>query len=170
MERLNHCIRCDVIQIPSRRRDGPVPELFGDDPNIDAFGPQFGGVGVSEAVGVHALGDTGLSTEAGKEDADVAVGEGATVEHAKDRISPVDLVFGSNLKPSNEPVERLAIHTYGPRSAALGEQHADGAVMGVQVLGPQRQSFVDPQARTVEDGDQGVIADLAALPQRASPT
>ena len=39
-------IRRDVIQIPSRRRDGPVPQLFGDDPNIDALGPQFGGVGM----------------------------------------------------------------------------------------------------------------------------
>ena len=47
MNRLNYRIRRDVVQIPCRRRDVPVPQLFGDDPDIDALGPQFGGMGVT---------------------------------------------------------------------------------------------------------------------------
>ena len=44
MQRLDDGIRRDVIQIPCRRRNHPVTELLGDDPDINALGPQFGGM------------------------------------------------------------------------------------------------------------------------------
>ena len=58
-----------------------MPELLRDDPDIDALGTQFGGVGVAESMGMHALGDPGLASQAGEEDADIAVCKGATIEH-----------------------------------------------------------------------------------------
>ena len=46
-----HCLdyapRRDVIEIPRRRRDCLMPELLRNDPDIDALGPKFGGMGVS---------------------------------------------------------------------------------------------------------------------------
>ena len=69
-----------MIQIPSRRRDRPVPELLGDDPDIDTFCPQLGGVRVPESVGMHSFGDPGLATQSGKQDTDVAILEGLAVE------------------------------------------------------------------------------------------
>ena len=80
MERLNHRIRRNVIEIPSRRRNCPVSKLLGDDPDIDTFCPQLGGVRVPEAVGVHSFGDPGLATQSGKQDTDVAILEGLAVE------------------------------------------------------------------------------------------
>ena len=40
LHRFYDCQRRDVIQIPSRRRDCPVPQLLGDDPDIDSLGPR----------------------------------------------------------------------------------------------------------------------------------
>ena len=91
-----------------------MPQLLGDDPDINAFRPQFCSVRMSEAVSMHTLGDPGLTSQAGKKHANVAILEGLAVKQAEDRISPVDAVVGSNLKPSNESVERLAIHPHSP--------------------------------------------------------
>ena len=69
--------------------------------------------------------------------------EVAAVEHTEDRISPIDAVVGSNLKPSNEPVEGMPIHAHGPRPS-FGEQHTNRTVLGVEVLGSRFQSLVEP--------------------------
>ena len=81
MNCLNDRIRRNVVQIPSRRGDRPMPQRLGNDPNIDAFGSQLGGMCMSEAVGVDTLSDPGLATETGEEDADVAVGNDSYHHH-----------------------------------------------------------------------------------------
>ena len=57
-----------------------MTKLFRDDPNIDAFSPQLGGMGMSEAVSMHAFSDPSLATQSGEEDTDVAILEGLAVE------------------------------------------------------------------------------------------
>ena len=97
-----------MIEIPCRGRNCSVTQLLGDDSYIYTLGSQFGGMRVSEAMGMHAFGDPGLTAKTGEEDADVAIYEGAAVEHAEDRISPVDAVVGPDIKPVEKHVERLA--------------------------------------------------------------
>ena len=50
-----------MIQVLSRRRDGPIAQLLRDDADVHAFGAELGGVRVPEAVGVNALLDAGLA-------------------------------------------------------------------------------------------------------------
>ncbi len=98
-----------------------MPELLGDDPDIDAFCPQLGGVGVAEAMGVDAFGDPGLAAQTREEDADVAILEGLAVEQAKDRISPINAMGGTDLKPLVKRLERLTVHPDSPGAAPLCE-------------------------------------------------
>ena len=76
-----------------------MPELLGDDPDIDALGPQLGGVSVPESVCMYPLGDPGLVSQTGEEHANVAILEELAVEQAKNRFSPVDAMGGPDLKP-----------------------------------------------------------------------
>ena len=39
-----------MIEVPRRRRDCPVPELLGDDPDVHALGAELGRVRVAQAV------------------------------------------------------------------------------------------------------------------------
>ena len=53
--RLDHLLRCNVVEIVGGRGDAPMAELLGDDPDVHALDPQLGGVGVAKAVGVDPL-------------------------------------------------------------------------------------------------------------------
>lgn len=59
-----HCLdngrRREVIEVSSSRCDIRMPELARDDGNVDSFGPKLSGVGVTKAVSVDALFDSGF--------------------------------------------------------------------------------------------------------------
>ncbi len=58
-----------MVQVASRRRNRPVPELLADDPDVHALRPELGGVGVPQPVGVDPLLDSGLLAQVGEEPA-----------------------------------------------------------------------------------------------------
>ena len=76
-----------MVEVSGGGGDAAVSELAGDDADVDAFGPELGGVGVAESVGVDPLVDSGPGAQTFEHDPDVGVGHPATFERAEDRVA-----------------------------------------------------------------------------------
>ena len=71
LHRLDHVYRRDVAQVAVGDRQGGVPQRVADNVDRGALTGEFGGVGVSEAVGVYAPVDVGFAREAWQQVADI---------------------------------------------------------------------------------------------------
>ena len=74
----------DVAQVAVGDRGGGVAECVADDVDRGVFAGEFGGVGVSEPVGVDATVDVGFAQEAGKQAAHVGGVDAAAAQRAED--------------------------------------------------------------------------------------
>lgn len=88
-----------MVEVARGRRDGPVTELLGDDPDIDSLGPQLGRVCVPEAVGVDPPQDPGRPPEPGQQPAAVRIGETVCGRRYEDRRSGTHSQSITRLKP-----------------------------------------------------------------------
>ena len=64
-----------------------MTELAGDDGDVDAFGAELGGVGVTKAVSVDALVDARTGGEAFEQAAHIGVGHRLAAERAEDGVA-----------------------------------------------------------------------------------
>ena len=121
--RINDRRRLDVVEVANRGQQRSVPELAGDDPDIDTFGPELCRVGVTQAVGVDPLGDPGLSAQPLHQPPHVPGRQGRAVRGAEQRVAargpparaPVPRPFGPCRVRRARPPRRPPRAGRGPR-------------------------------------------------------
>ncbi len=79
--------RREVVEVAGGGGDGRVAELAGDDGDVDAFGAELSGVGVAQAIGMHALLDARALGKAFEHHADVRIAHVLTAERAEDGVA-----------------------------------------------------------------------------------
>lgn len=144
----------EVVEVVDGGEDAAVAELPRDDGDVDAFGAELGGVGVAEAVGVDALGDAGASSERGEHAADGGGGDGATGPRAEERRGGGRAERFAVAEPFVEEAESAGVDADGARVAAFGEEDADGAGVGVDVVRAERECFAEAEPGAVEERDE----------------
>ena len=146
-----------------------MTELLLDDVDRHSLCRKLGGVGVTQAVGVDALLDARLSSQAGEEPADVGGIERLAGECAEDRPPPREPDGSAAIEPALEQGEGRGVHPDRAPPVALAVEDREGALGDVDVLREEGEGFGDAQAAAVEDGDEGTVANAGRRPRGAGP-
>ncbi len=124
-------------------------------------------MGVSEAVGMHALFDPRLAGEAREERTEVSILHRSALERAEDRRWAADPEVPASVQPAFEEGERARVETYGPRAVPLAMENPDRTSRSVEVFGGQGKRLPDPEAAAVEGGNHGAVPDPCRCLRRA---
>ena len=99
---------------------------------------------------------------------DVLIGHRAALERAEQGAA-VDAAGLARVDPAGQGVIAARVEAARGRFAALPVEHAHAVRAQVDVSRPQRDDLADPQARAVQQRDQGAVPDPARGPGRARP-
>ncbi len=129
------------MEVAARRDRALVAELCLDHREGLALTRELRRVCVSEAVGVHALFDPGLSREPSQKASDPGLADGPPVERAEDRRVPVNAECSSAVHPARQELAGSGIEAHESVPVALAVEHAQGPAFQVCILRPQRKSL-----------------------------
>ncbi len=130
------------------------PELPGDDADIDAFSPKLRGVGMPQTVGVDPLFDFGPGRETLEQPPYIGVRDIGAPQRAEDGDRAVEAEVATRVEPQPDYRRGALVESDRAGAVALAVQHTYGAGIEVEVLRIQVQRLVDPQAASIEQGDQ----------------
>src|SRR5262245_12124005 len=122
---------------------------------------------VPEPMRVDPLLDTGLRRESLAERAHVAVPQRLAVERAEEGVPSGEPKALSTFEPAIDGVGRVAGQRGRACLVTFAVKHTERAACWVEVFGEQCECLRDAQPRTVEDGQQGAVADAGRRAARA---
>jgi len=156
--RLDDCRGIQVRDVPGGRRRVRVTKLNLNNMDWRSFAGQFISVGVTQAVGVDPFFDASLACKSGQQLSHIGCFHRPALQRAENRGTAVDANSRSAVQPKLQDGPRAGVQANNPAFIIFPVQHPNGAGLGVQVFGHQRQRLGNAQASAIEDDDQSLVA------------
>jgi hypothetical protein len=155
---LHELHRGDVAQVHRCRVQTGMTELLLDERHGDAFNGELSSARVTQPMRMHALLSSRLACKPWYECTDEARLDGMTIEGAEHNARSTQTNPPAFIEPASDQAEGSRVHANGPVAVPFTVANGQRTRGRVEITSLQSEGLGDPEASTIEDGEEGTIA------------